>query len=161
MDNRRPDGPCTSPEHRQFDFWLGDWEVRDPEGTVVGRNRITSVFDGWALREEWRGTSGHRGTSLSAWSPQRRKWHQTWVDSLGLLLLIDGEMRDGAMVMEGEAASPTDQAALVRHRLSWSIMDGDRDRVRQHWQISGDGESWATVFDGRYVRLNDAAEAGT
>jgi hypothetical protein len=27
---------CIAPEHRQFDFWLGEWEVRGPAGKLVG-----------------------------------------------------------------------------------------------------------------------------
>jgi hypothetical protein len=36
--------PCSGPEHRQFDFWLGEWEVRrerpsseDPAAEVTHR----------------------------------------------------------------------------------------------------------------------------
>ena len=32
--------PCSAPEHRQFDFWLGDWEVKGPAGKVAGRNMV-------------------------------------------------------------------------------------------------------------------------
>ena len=46
---------CHEPERRQFDFWLGEWEVCDPDGKVVGHNSIAPLYDGCALREEWRG----------------------------------------------------------------------------------------------------------
>ncbi len=44
--------PCSSPEARQFDFWLGDWSLSWPaqqtggvEGERgTGRNRITKLF---------------------------------------------------------------------------------------------------------------------
>ena len=37
--------PCSAPEYRQFDFWLGEWEVQNPQGQVVGKNGhvITSI----------------------------------------------------------------------------------------------------------------------
>jgi hypothetical protein len=40
--------PCSAPEHRQFDFWLGEWQVTGPSGKVAGTNSIrwTVVFDG-------------------------------------------------------------------------------------------------------------------
>lgn len=144
---------CAAPEHRQFDFWLGEWEVRDPEGRLVGRNHITTLFDGCALHEEWRGESGHRGTSLNAWSPQRGAWHQTWIDSSGMLLLLDGGLRDGAMVLEGSAPLPDRPERVLRHRITWARIDGDPDRVRQHWETSVDADAWETVFDGRYFRV--------
>src|SRR3954467_12481658 len=33
--------PCGTPPYRQFDFWLGDWEVRSAAGQLLGHNRIT------------------------------------------------------------------------------------------------------------------------
>jgi hypothetical protein len=145
-------GFCGAPERRQFDFWLGRWEVRDPAGTLAGHNSISSLFDGCALREEWRGESGHRGTSLNAWPPERGTWHQTWVDSSGLILLLEGGMRDGAMVMEGDAPLPGEPGRVVRHRITWSRLDGDPDRLRQHWEAADREGTWETLFDGRYSR---------
>lgn len=144
--------PCGEPQRREFDFWLGEWEVRDPDGRLVGRNRITALFDGCALREEWEGASGHRGTSLNAWSPQTGIWHQTWVDSSGLLLRIEGGLRDGVMVMEGVAPLPGQGDGPLRHRIGWSLIDGDPGRLRQHWEVAGEDGSWKTAFDGRYQR---------
>lgn len=152
MSSETRSRPCATAEQRQFDFWLGEWEVRDPDGTLVGRNTITRLFDGCALREEWRGESGHRGTSLNAWSPRDGAWHQTWVDSSGMLLLLDGGLRDGAMVLEGSAPLPDDAGKVLRHRITWSIVDGDPNRVRQHWQARAGDDAWETLFDGRYFR---------
>lgn len=143
--------PCATPEHRQFDFWIGRWEVRSPDGTLVGRNHIRRVLGGCALREEWRGERGLRGSSINTWSPERGVWHQTWVDSAGTLLQLDGGLRDGAMVLEGVVPG-TDGGPAVRHRISWSRIDGDPDRVRQHWETAAGDGPWETAFDGRYVR---------
>jgi len=38
--------PCSSPEHRLFDFWLGDWRVTKPDGSVAGTNHITREYGG-------------------------------------------------------------------------------------------------------------------
>jgi hypothetical protein len=143
---------CTEPERRHFDFWLGEWEVCDPDGKLVGHNSITPLFDGCALREEWRGESGHRGTSLNSWAPHDGSWHQTWVDSSGLVLQIAGGLQDGAMVMEGEASLPGQGPQLLRQRISWSLIDGDPDRLRQHWEVATSDGGWETAFDGRYRR---------
>lgn len=151
---RLPNGMSDEPQRHAFDFWIGEWEVDDPEGTLVGRNTITPLFDGMALREEWRGESGHRGTSLNAWSPQRRAWLQAWVDSSGLVLELAGGPIDGAMVLEGEAALPGPDEPLRRHRITWSVIGGDPDRVRQHWEASAPDGTWETVFDGRYRRMS-------
>lgn len=141
---------CVTPQHHQFDFWLGEWEVFDPDGRLVGHNRITRAVRGCGLREQWRGRRGLLGTSLNSWSQERGQWHQTWIDSAGTLLLLDGGMRDGAMVLEGTAAD--EQSRALRHRISWSVMDGNPDRVRQLWQTATDEGDWETAFDGRYHR---------
>ena len=137
---------------RQFDFWIGEWDVHTPEGRLAGRNVITAIVEGHGLREEWRGAGGLTGTSLNAWSDERQVWHQTWIDSSGTLLLLDGGLRDGAMVIEGDGRS--DDGRAVRHRITWSTVEGDPDRLRQHWEMSDDaGRTWETAFDGRYERV--------
>ena len=59
---------------RQFDFWLGDWDVRDATGKLVGRNRITRVQGGCALEEQWSGNGGVTGSSLNAYDAERNRW---------------------------------------------------------------------------------------
>lgn len=141
---------CTAPEHRQFDFWMGDWVVRDPAGKVVGENHLTSVHKGCALFESWTGSGGFTGSSLSIYDAARRKWHQSWVDIGGSLLLLEGELVDGRMVLAGKSA-PDAQGATALQRVTWSpLPDG---RVRQHWESSADsGKTWTTVFDGYYAK---------
>ena len=48
-----PQRPCTKPLHRQFDFWVGLWDVTDPSGKFAGTNRIELVDGGCALFESW------------------------------------------------------------------------------------------------------------
>jgi hypothetical protein len=130
------------PAH-DFDFWLGEWEVHDPEGNHVGRSSISAVFETGALAEAWRGDSGVEGRSLNSWDPERGCWHQTWIDSTGGILLLDGGVHEGAMVLTGITAD-------ARQRISWTP---EGDGVRQLWETStDDGRSWEAAFDGRYTR---------
>jgi hypothetical protein len=143
--------PCTSPIHRQFDFWLGEWEVRTPQGAVTGESSITSILNGCVVRESYVGQPPYRGESYNMYDARTKRWHQSWVDNGGLLALFDGELRDGAMVLEGEGGDPTGQA--FKSRMTFTpLPDG---RVRQHWQRSNDGGStWTTMFDGYYSKKN-------
>lgn len=144
-----PPSPCSSPEHRQFDFWLGEWEVRGPAGKVAGRNRITREFGDCVLREQYDTGRGYRGSSFNIYDAGRGRWHQTWVDSSGLLLQLDGGFVDGRMVMEGETVG-TD-GARTRHRITWTPnADGT---VRQLWESTNAAGEWAVTFDGKYTRL--------
>jgi hypothetical protein len=142
---------CTAPEHRQFDFWLGDWIVQGPAGKILGENHITSLHKGCVLFENWTGTGGFTGSSLNVYEPARRKWHQTWVDVSGGLLLLDGEFSDGKMVLAGKSA-PGANGVVAVQRITWTpLPDG---RVRQHWETStDDGKAWTTAFDGYYTKV--------
>lgn len=135
--------PCSAPEHRQFDFWLGDWEVQGPAGKPAGFNRIESILGGCVLRESWQGIGGLNGTSLNLYAPDG-KWHQTWVDDRGNLLELSGGLEDGKMVMRSAAGE-------VIHRITWSRLGPGR--LRQLWESSRDGgKTWSVAFDGTYVR---------
>jgi hypothetical protein len=133
--------PCSDPGYRQFDFWVGDWEVIGPDGQLLGRNRITSVLNGCSLLENWQSVSGVAGISINTYSPANGKWLQTWVDASGTLLLLAGTITDGSMVM-------TDAAGA--NRITWTPLEGGN--VRQLWEVTRDGgETWTVTFDGVYT----------
>lgn len=140
--------PCAAPEYRQFDFWVGTWDVYNPRGVQVGTNRIDSILGACALEEHWDGTSGGKGYSFNIWDRSRNVWHQTWVAAGGGLLLLEGGLQNGAMVMEGQTVRPT---GPVRNRITWTPIS--RDSVRQVWDTWSDSaQAWVTGFDGLYVR---------
>jgi hypothetical protein len=99
-----PPTPCSSPEHRQFDFWLGECGVRG-------------------------------------------RWHQTRVDSSGLLLQLDGGLVDGRMLMEGESVG-TD-GTRTRHRIRWT--PNAEGSVRQLWRSTNAAGEWSKR-DSRWTR---------
>ncbi len=140
---------CSSSHYRQFDFWVGDWEVRTPDGSVAGTNRIARIENGCVLQENWEGSGGGTGKSFNIYDLTTGKWHQTWVSSDGMLLLLDGGLESGKMVLSGTRVGQG--GATVHHRITWDPLAADT--VRQLWEQSQDGgESWSVVFDGRYTR---------
>lgn len=143
--------PCASEAHRQFDFWVGDWEVRGPAGKKAGDNRITRIHDGCALLEEWRGLGNVSGSSFNLYDRQRGVWHQTWVDNGGNLLLLEGTFADGSMTLRGRTTERDPAPKVTLHRIQWTPQpDG---RVRQLWESStDDGRTWSVAFDGWYTR---------
>ncbi len=145
-----PAAPCSAPQHRQFDFWIGDWEVKNAAGNLAGTNRIESILGGCVIRENWQGTQGPAGTSLNLYAPDG-KWHQTWVDSQGNLLELAGGLEGGKMVMRGTLPSQREPGKTVLHRVTWAPLDGGR--IRQLWEASrDDGKTWGVQFDGIYSR---------
>lgn len=148
---------CDAPEYRQFDFWLGDWEVvggpgSPMQGRLQGHNRIERVAGGCALAEHWRGAKGLEGRSLTTWDPHARRWRQFWVGGDGLVLQLEGELRDGVMELRGEV--PQAAGGMQRQRIRWTPhADGS---VTQQWDTSDDaGASWSTSFLGLYRRRSD------
>jgi hypothetical protein len=139
---------CGASEHRAFDFWLGEWQVRTPDGKIAGTNRIASEYDGCILHERYDTGRGYSGESLNIYDAGRKTWHQTWVDNSGTLLLLEGGLRNGSMVLEGQTIG-TD-AQVSRHRITWTPnADGS---VRQLWESTDAKGQWSTAFDGMYTR---------
>jgi hypothetical protein len=144
--------PCSTAEHRQLDFWLGSWEVRDPAGALVGLSQVDAVLDGCVVQERWRGQgtgAGFDGMSLNTYDSATRTWHQHWVDNTGRSTELVGGVRDGRMVLQGGVRHGPNGPQVTR--ITWEPVD--HHRVRQHVERSlDDGRTWSTVFDGRYSR---------
>jgi hypothetical protein len=141
-----PRQPCSSPEYRQFDFWVGEWIVHNPKGQQVGTNRIKKVEGGCGLQENWTASNGSTGRSINAYHPAIGKWVQAWVGG-GSTLLLEGGYDGEKMVLSGVSAGPS--GAKTRDRITWSRVTGGK--VRQVWEQSTDeGKTWTVAFDGTY-----------
>jgi hypothetical protein len=141
-----PKPACQEPEFRQFDFWIGKWTVRNPNGNEVGSSEISRASEGCAIREQWQARSGKAGMSLNYYDPEERQWHQDWVGGDGTILHLRGGMHGGAMVMSGEAKGPQ---GAVTNRITWTPLP-DR-KVKQEWGTSADGgKTWQISFLGTY-----------
>lgn len=142
----RADGGCPDPRAHDFDFWIGQWEVVNANGTVAGHNRIEPLLDGCVLQESWTGVSGSGGTSLNFYDTAQKRWRQFWVWREGTTLELAGGLVEGAMVMTGESL---EDGKAVLNRITWTRRSGGR--VEQLWEVSPDGgKTWKTEFDGMY-----------
>jgi hypothetical protein len=146
---------CSAPEYSQFDFWIGSWRVESgTSGKTAGHNTITKDHGGCVLHESYTTPTGYSGESFNIYDRSRGVWHQTWVDSTGLLLQLEGHFSDGRIVLEGPGVDARGNPLV--HRITWNVIAGDRDRVSQHWQTSTDGgTTWSTAFQGTYLRDPD------
>jgi hypothetical protein len=143
--------PCQSPEFHQFDFWIGDWEVQDPQGNVVGHNLVTREQDGCLLIEHWTAsTGGQTGTSFNYYDVQDRLWHQLYIDNSGnaeAFPAMAGTLTDAKMVLLTDPSKP----AISR----WTWQTLAPNRVRQMAEQSGDNQkTWTITWDSVYVRKN-------
>ncbi len=137
---------CDTPEFRQFDFWVGDWNVTSG-GQPVGTNRVTLEEDECVVHEHWTGSKGGTGQSFNYYDRVDRRWHQMWVSNTGNVLDLAGTFAGGTLTFGGERRQP--DGTTLRHRLSFHLnADGS---VRQFWEMSSDGgATWSVAFDGLY-----------
>jgi hypothetical protein len=143
--NRAAHDSCTTPQYRQFDFFAGDWdayEVSAPD-TVVARNRVDIILGGCVLREVYSQNDGLRGESFSMYDATQRRWHQTWVNDRGGLLLLDGGLKAGRMVLTGVERDRNGTASLLRG--TW-YSEGPSVRETAERSVDG-GKTWKPVFD--------------
>jgi len=141
-----PHKPCNSPEFRQFDFWLGEWNVKSQASAGPGsQSRITRINGGCTILEQYTTPLGYEGSSLNFYDAQRKLWHQTWIDNQGGALYLEGALDGGSMVLATTSSTENIQ------RITWTPLDDGR--VRQHWEATTDaGKTWSTVFDGYYSK---------
>jgi hypothetical protein len=141
---------CTAPEHRQFDFWLGQWDVyRTGSNQLVGRNLIEKLYDGCTIRESWAPVGGAGGASFNTWRPDEKVWRQTWVDASNSHADFKGGLQGDAMVIagrwQGVNGPGTDGFVRITYRKQ---PDGS---VRQVGMIStDDGKTFQPSFDLTY-----------
>lgn len=144
---------CIAPGYRQFDFWLGEWDVFDvsgskPEATAT----ITAVQNGCGLREEYRGLNGGGGESLSMYDPETDIWRQSWVSNRGQIVLIAGKRTRDSITLSG-AEYGTHEGRMIRG--TWSPTKGG---VRETAERSSDGgKSWEPWFDIVFLRHRGGA----
>ena len=140
--------PCSAPEYRQFDFWVGEWDVWTEnlrkKGGPPSQSRITIVEGGCVVQEEYSNdASNYSGRSLNYYDKNDGMWHQSWIDNGGNPILQVGGMKGDSMVLD----SPGIDGAV--DRITWTPMA--KGTVRQHWTRSkDDGKTWTTIFDGMY-----------
>ena len=137
--------PCEDPQHHQWDFWIGDWDVFefDRPNIAVARVRVDRILDGCVLREDYQDTNGHKGQSFSIYDAGRRSWHQSWVTNRGQLLLLDGELQHGAMTLTATETMTDGKQKTIRG--VWKQVEGG---VRETAVSSLDGgKTWKPWFD--------------
>ena len=137
--------PCLlKPEYRQFDYWLGSWDVKIPAGFSAGASLIEKSADGCFLHQTWKGTFGLNGQSFTFYDPATEEWTQTWVGQLGAPATLRGGLVDGVMTLEGRAPGPT--GAMQLTRTSWTPREDGTIRLLSE-SSSDDGATFDFVSE--------------
>lgn len=162
-----PECPTLTDPRRQFDFWLGSWEVtnlhRQADGSWneggVARAKISAVLDGDAVLEEWmgQGALALRGFSLRTYDAEQERWEiiLNWHSGAapsGFSMMV-GNFANG----RGEFFPPTPNP---RTRFTFSKARANSCQWEQ--ATSTDGKSWKTdwIMSFRRVGPGSVLSAG-
>ena len=145
--------PCAHQEgFQEFDFWIGEWDVHLPNGTLAGSNVIKSIERGCALTEHWTNVNGGTGMSINYLDKASGEWVQVWNSEGGGQIVIRGGMTDDGMALKGYIHYVGNGTTAPFRGLWTPLADG---RVRQYFEQSNDdGQTWVPWFEAFYTRKN-------
>lgn len=146
--------PCSGPEFRQLDFWVGTWDARWDEtpGIPAGRgtNTITREYGDCVIQEAFDGgpsTGGLIGHSVSIYHAPVKFWRQTWVDNQGGYFALVGGPQGNDFVLVS--------SSLVDHKPTRRMVFADirPDSFTWRWQATTDaGATWSDQWVIFYTR---------
>lgn len=140
---------CDGDAYRAFDFWLGDWLVKDPAGTEQGSNAITAEENGCLVVERWTSATGSTGQSYNYYDPSRDLWRQVWVSAGGVIDYEGGLTETGSMKLIGEIVNRNG----TRAPFTGEWTPNEDGSVTQHFeQQDPETGEWSVWFTGIYTR---------
>lgn len=149
--------PCSDPIFRDFDFWIGKWEVYGKNGKQAGTSKISLILDSCVILEEWTSSSipntlTYTGKSFNTYNTATKQWQQTWVDNTGNTTeFLRGEGTKGQIVFHADRVSDPKGKIFLRRLTFTKINDS---KVRQFGERSDDqGMTWTSEYDLEYRRL--------
>lgn len=148
--------PCSGPEFRQFDFWIGEWEAFGKNGQKAGDSRISLILDSCVILEEWTSANPqqgliYQGKSFNSYNAASGQWQQTWTDNTGNTTeFLRGVGNKGRILYYADKVAGLKGSYFMR-RLSFTRLTDDK--VRQFGERSNDGgATWTTEYDLEYRR---------
>ncbi len=147
--------PCSAPEAKQFDFWLGSWEVSwkdttQTSGVASGTNTISKILNNCVIHEQFSGAPGSPliGKSYSVFNIRTKKWHQTWVDNAGAYLDFIGHWENDKMIL---SRSVEIKGKTFVQRMVWYNIS--HEKFDWNWEGSKDGgKTWIVNWQISYNR---------
>ena len=142
-----PPPRCEAAVYRQFDFWIGEWDVFNPAGDWIGASAVTREEGGCLLIERWTSAKGNTGQSYNFYDPSRGQWRQVWLSATELTDYAGALNAQGEMMLEGDLQVSGGYGG--RSRGTWtSNADGS---VRQRFENYDTAKSdWVENFNGLY-----------
>jgi hypothetical protein len=150
-----PPLPCQTHEYRQLDFWVGQWDLDYdlPDGkTGHATNRITRDELGSCVIHEHfeQAANGYRGESVATYDAPTRLWRQTWVDTGGAFIELEGgEVSGKPYRFELHTVRAVSPKKLL-YRMIWE--DVTPESLVWRWQSRDASGKWKDAWVLRYKR---------
>lgn len=140
-----PAPACETAEHKQFDFWVGYWDVYRGDGDeLVANSLIERLYNGCAIRENWMPRNGYgHGGSLNSYRPDERRWKQVYTGAGNGWSEYAGEMQGDAMVLSGTQAMPDGSRTPVRMTYK-RLANGSVIQIGE--QSADEGKTWQIAY---------------
>ena len=153
---------CEDAQARVFDFWVGDWDIRQSilreDATFVtlpAKTSVSLVLDGCALVEYWEGhvqffwegmqePEPMKAISVRAYDPRRSEWNIYWMDTrsrrfdtpyVGNFAGDRGDFYREWETPEGRSVGRIRFSHVLPDSVNWSLA------------VSSDGrQNWTTIW---------------
>jgi hypothetical protein len=141
---------CCTESYKQFDFWIGEWNVYDTAGNKIGENLITKLENDCLISEHWTSVTGNTGRSFNYFDNNDSTWNQTWVDNQGTNLVLKGKAAPGKMILKS-ALQKGNSIDWYANKITWT-RNADNS-VTQVWEIVDKNDKTLSIaFKGNYKR---------
>jgi hypothetical protein len=144
------DCACCTENHKQFDFWVGDWNVYDTIGNKVGENLILKLENNCIINEHWESVNGGSGSSYNYYDQSDSTWNQVWIDSQGSNLVLKGKGEANKMTLKSRLLKGK-KVDLYYNQITWT--KNKDESVTQVWEIfDKNNQLLSTAFKGIYKK---------
>ena len=97
----------------QMSFLIGDWQVTDSSGNILGDSTFTLEKAGGMIREDWIAEDGSTAQGYSYFDSKTDQWKMSWMDSHDTLTETAGQWSANSLVMVG--------SIVTRHGVSEEV----------------------------------------
>jgi hypothetical protein len=153
---------CSRPEYHQFDFWIGQWDIKQKilkaDGTwfeADAHTNVSPILDNCALMEEWQGDvfffwegmqkpERLKGFSVRAFDGKTNQWTISWMDTRHLRFSeFEGNFHGRRGEFFRKRLNEEKKETITRITFS------DITPASVHWDLAvstDNGQSWKTLW---------------
>ncbi|NVK53459.1 MAG: hypothetical protein HWD85_11040 [Flavobacteriaceae bacterium] len=146
--------PCSTKEYKQFDFWVGNWNVYNTKNKLIGTNKVVKMPNACAIQENWSSTSSpSKGTSYNYYNAKDKTWNQLWIDNSGGSLVLKGSYTNNQMILK----SSLQQGKNGKFYNKLTFTKNNDGSVTQVWELRDNNNTLIKeLFRGIYKKNNNA-----